>query len=82
VQLPPLPTSPLAFQEDRAINMDAVKRINDAAPTGWRTGGISRIVPGQRAKGQGVASPGAALAAAPCINSITAGRLNSRARDR
>jgi hypothetical protein len=46
VQLPPLPTSPVAFQEDRAINMNAVKRINDAALTGWRTGGISRIVPG------------------------------------
>jgi hypothetical protein len=54
MQLPPLPASALAFQEDRAINMNAVKRINDAAPTGWRTGAISRIVPGQRATGQGV----------------------------
>ena len=58
MQLPPLPASPLAFQEDRAINMNAVKRINDPALTGRRTGGISRIVPGQRATGQGMGIAG------------------------
>lgn len=58
MQLPPLPASALAFQEDRAINMNAVKRINDAALTGWRTGGISRIVPGQRTTGQDVGIAG------------------------
>jgi len=34
--------------------MNAVKRINDAALTGWRTGGASRIVPGPQGTGQGV----------------------------
>jgi len=38
--------------------MNAVKRINDPALTGRRTGGISRIVPGQRATGQGVGIAG------------------------